>query len=97
MQTLTAAEADEYVRQTGSVAARLGVTKPPVTVTELTEIMESYQPELSGSGHAREASSMLLVHPPFAGLARAGYHMLAAGAVSTLPAWVWSYCYRPFR
>lgn len=86
-ETLTAAEADEYVRQTGSVAARLGVTKPPVTVTELTEIMESYQPELSGSGHAREASSMLLVHPPFAGLARAGYHMLAAGAVSTLPAW----------
>jgi uncharacterized protein (DUF2236 family) len=86
-ETLTAAEADEYVRQTGSVAALLGVMKPPVTVTELTEIMESYQPELSGSGYAREASSMLLVHPPFAGLARAGYHMLAAGAVSTLPAW----------
>jgi uncharacterized protein (DUF2236 family) len=85
--TLTAAEADEYVRQAGSVAARLGVVEPPGSVTELTEIMESYRPELSGSGPAREASSLLLVNPPFAGLARAGYRMLAAGAVSTLPAW----------
>ena len=85
--TLTAAEADEYVRQAGSVAARLGVIEPPGTVTELAEIMESYRPELSGSGAAREASNLLLVNPPFAGLARAGYHMLAAGAVSTLPAW----------
>ena len=57
------------------------------TVTELTEIMESYRPELSGSGYAREASNLLLVQPPFAGMARAGYHMLAGGAVSTLPAW----------
>jgi uncharacterized protein (DUF2236 family) len=86
-ETLTADEADEYVRQTGSVAARLGVIEPPVTVTELTEILENYRPELSGAGHAREASSLLLVHPPFAGLARVGYHLLAAGAVATLPAW----------
>ena len=86
-EALTEAEADEYVCQTGSIAAQLGVIDPPSTVTELTEIMEGYQPELSGSGPAREASSLLLVHPPFTGLARAGYHLLAAGAVSTLPAW----------
>jgi uncharacterized protein (DUF2236 family) len=86
-ETLTAAEADDYVRQTGSIAARLGVIDPPSTVTELIEIMESYRPELSGSGPAREASSLLLHHPPFTGLPRAGYHLLAAGAVSTLPAW----------
>ena len=54
---------------------------------ELTDVMESYRPELCGSGHARRASNLLLIQPPFAGLARAGYHMLAAGAVSTLPAW----------
>jgi uncharacterized protein (DUF2236 family) len=86
-EALTEAEADEYVCQTGSIAAQLGVIDPPSTVTELTEIMEGYQPELSGSGPARVASSLLLVHPPFTGLARAGYHLLAAGAVSTLPAW----------
>jgi uncharacterized protein (DUF2236 family) len=86
-EKLTAAEADEYVRQAGSIAARLGVIEPPLSVMELTDVMKSYRPELSGSGHARRASNLLLVQPPFAGLARAGYHMLAAGAVSTLPAW----------
>jgi uncharacterized protein (DUF2236 family) len=86
-EKLTAAEADEYIGQAGSIAARLGVIEPPLSVMELTDVMESYRPELSGSGHARRASNLLLVQPPFAGLARAGYHMLAAGAVSTLPAW----------
>jgi uncharacterized protein (DUF2236 family) len=86
-EKLTAAEADEYVRQAGTIAARLGVIEPPLSVTELTDVMESYRPELSGSGHARRASNLLLLEPPFAGLARAGYHMLAAGAVSTLPGW----------
>jgi uncharacterized protein (DUF2236 family) len=86
-EQLTAAEADEYVRQAGSIAARLGDIEPPLSVMELTEVMESYRPELSGSGHARRASNLLLVQPPFAGLARAGYHILAAGAVSTLPTW----------
>jgi uncharacterized protein (DUF2236 family) len=86
-EKLTTAEADEYVRQAGSIAARLGVIEPPLSVMELTDVMESYRPELSGSGQARRASNLLLVQPPFAGLARAGYHMLAAGAVSTLPAW----------
>jgi uncharacterized protein (DUF2236 family) len=85
--TLTPTDADEYVRQTGFVAAQLGVVDPPTTVTELTAIMESYRPELSGSGPAREASSVLLVNPPFTGLTRAGYYLLAASAVSTLPAW----------
>jgi uncharacterized protein (DUF2236 family) len=84
---LTAAEADDYVRQTGSIAARLGVIDPPSTVTELTHIMESYRPELSGSGPARQASNLLLVHPPLTGLARAGYRLLAASAVSILPTW----------
>jgi uncharacterized protein (DUF2236 family) len=86
-EALTAAEADEYVCQTGSIAAQLGVIDPPSTVTELSEIMEGYRPELSGSGPAREASSLLLVHPPFTGLARAGYQLLAASAVSILPTW----------
>jgi len=84
---LTPAEADEYVRQAGSVAARLGVVDPPRSVTELTSTLESYLPELSGSGAAREASSLLLLHPPFTGFTRAGYHVLAAGAVSILPPW----------
>ena len=84
---LTPVEADDYVRQTGFVAAKLGVIDPPTTVAELTAILESYRPELTGSGLARDASSLLLVRPPFTGLTRAGYHLLAASAVSTLPSW----------
>ena len=86
-EALTPSDADDYVRQTGFVAAQLGVVDPPTTVTELTAIMESYRPELSGSGPARDASSLLLLHPPFAGFTRAGYHLLAASAVSILPNW----------
>jgi uncharacterized protein (DUF2236 family) len=85
---LTPADADEYVRQASSIAARLGVIDPPSSVAELTSIMDSYRPELTGTGpDAREAASLLLVHPPFSGFTRAGYHVLAAGAVSTLPPW----------
>jgi uncharacterized protein (DUF2236 family) len=86
-EKLSAAHADEYLRQTGSVAARLGVVDPPKSVTELRLIMDSYLPELSGSGAAREASDLLLVHPPFSGLTRAGYYLLSASAVSILPPW----------
>jgi uncharacterized protein (DUF2236 family) len=86
-EKLTSAEVDEYLRETGSVAARLGVIDPPSSITELTAIMESYRPELSGSGHAREASNLLIVNPPFTGLTRVAYHLLAASAVSILPAW----------
>ena len=44
-ERLTAAEADEYVRQAGFVAAQLGVVEPPTTVPELNAIMESYRPD----------------------------------------------------
>ena len=60
---LTPSEADDYVRQTGFVAAQLGVIDPPTTVAELTATLESYRPELSGSGPARDASSLLLAPP----------------------------------
>jgi uncharacterized protein (DUF2236 family) len=86
-EKLTPAEADDYVRQCGSIASLLGVIEPPTTVREMKAIIESFRPELTGSGLARQASNLLLVQPPFTGLGRAGYHLLAAGAVSILPAW----------
>jgi uncharacterized protein (DUF2236 family) len=86
-EKLTSADADEYVRQMGSVAVRLGLVDPPDTVAELMSILDSYRPELSGAGPAQDASNLLLVHPPFAGVTRAAYHVLAASAVSILPTW----------
>jgi uncharacterized protein (DUF2236 family) len=86
-EQLTSAEADEYLRETGLIAAQVGVIDPPRSVSELSAIMDGYRPELSGSGHAREASNLLIVNPPFTGFTRVAYHVLAASAVSILPAW----------
>ena len=86
-ETLTPAAADEYVSQAGFIAAKLGVVDPPTTVPELNAILQNYRPELTGSGPAREASSLLLVRPPFDGITRAGYHLLAVSAASILPTW----------
>ena len=97
-EPLTAAEADEYVRQTGSVAARLGVIEPPVTVTELTEIIESYRPELSGSGYARRrATCCSSSRRSPAWLAPAITCWPAAPSQPCRHGLVWSCWYRPFR
>ncbi|MFP5283384.1 MAG: oxygenase MpaB family protein [Actinomycetes bacterium] len=84
---LDAAEADAFVRQSGDIARRLGVTDPPATVAELTAVLEGYRPVLTGSAPAREATDLLLHDPPLGYPARLGYRVLAAGAVSTLPHW----------
>jgi uncharacterized protein (DUF2236 family) len=80
-------DADAYVRQCGFVAAKLGVVNPPQTVAELDEVLAGYRPELKLSPAAKQATEMLLKDPPLTGPQRFGYAILAAGAVSTLPAW----------
>jgi uncharacterized protein (DUF2236 family) len=86
-EPLNSDDADAYVRQSGFVAAKLGVVEPPQTVAELDEVMTAYRPELKLTPAAKEAAEMLLKDPPLAGAQRLGYAVLAAGAVSTLPSW----------
>jgi uncharacterized protein (DUF2236 family) len=86
-EPLDETDADAYVRQSGFVAAKLGVVQPPQTVAELDEILASYRTELKLSPAAKQAADMLLKDPPLAGAQRFGYAILAAGAVSTLPTW----------
>ena len=86
-ESLTASEADSYVAQTGMVAAKLGVIEPPVSVDQLGQQLAAYRPGLiddGGPGDRRSTSS------PSADrwFQRAGYTVLAAGAVSLLPMWV---------
>lgn len=85
---LTRGEQDDYVRQTGLVAERLGVQNPPRTADELDETMSAFRPELRGSQQASEAADLLLRNPPLPAAAKVGYAALAAGAVSLLPAWI---------
>jgi uncharacterized protein (DUF2236 family) len=85
---LSAADEDEYVAQSGSIAARLGVVDPPRTVAELETTLDVYRPELAGTPAAHDAARFLLLHPPLRWVERPGYACLAAGAVALLPVWV---------
>jgi uncharacterized protein (DUF2236 family) len=84
---LTAADEDDYVAQSGTIAARLGVVDPPRSVAELTATLDAYRPELQGSSAAHEAARFLLLHPPLSWVERPGYACLAAAAVALLPVW----------
>lgn len=84
---LSPEQADEYVAQTGWAASRLGLPDPPSTVAELTAALTAYRPEMEVTDAALDAARFVLAEPPLPWAARPGYWMLAAGAVSMLPAW----------
>jgi uncharacterized protein (DUF2236 family) len=84
---LNAGECDDYVAQNGIVSAKLGVDDPPRTVAELDEQLHAYRPELRGTPAARDAARYLLFTPPLPLIARPGYGLIAAAAVSLLPTW----------
>jgi uncharacterized protein (DUF2236 family) len=84
---LTAAECDGYVAEAARVATALGVPDPPRSRADLSAQLAEYRPELAGTPAAREAARFLLVHPPLPLITRAPYAVLAATAVSLLPAW----------
>lgn len=84
---LDPAEADEYVAQSGRVARALGAKDVPETVAGLAACLASYRAELEATPAALDTARFLLREPPLPRLARAPYHLLAAGAVALLPAW----------
>lgn len=84
---LSDADYDEYVTDMAVVARALGVPEPPVNRAELAEQLTTYRPELRGTPEAREAARFMLVRTPMPLYARPPYALLAATAVSTLPAW----------
>ncbi|QDP95128.1 DUF2236 domain-containing protein [Microlunatus elymi] len=87
-QSLGARDADLYVADLARVGTALGVLEPPRNVDQLRRQFDSFRPELRGGGQARAATSLLLWHPPLTGAVRAGYRLLAAGAIASLPPWV---------
>ena len=85
--SLSPGEADEYVADMAVVASALGVNHPPTSVRELRAEFNEFRPELAGTREAREAARFLLLEPPLPLPARPAYGLLAAAAVSLLPAW----------
>ena len=84
---LDEAGADDYVRQVGTVALKLGAVDVPSTVAELAEYLERYRPELGASAAAVDTAVFLLKQPPLPWAARQPYRLIAAGAVALLPSW----------
>jgi uncharacterized protein (DUF2236 family) len=84
---LDSAGYDAYVEDMAVVARALEVPSPPVNQAELAEQLASYRPELRGTSQAREAARFMLVRTPMPLYARPPYALLAATAVSTMPAW----------
>ena len=84
---LTEPQRDEYVAEAGSVAAKLGVRRPPRTVAELADVLAAYRPELAPTAAARDSARFLLLTPPLPLLVRPAYGLIATAAVSMLPAW----------
>lgn len=80
-------EADLYVAQSGSIAARLGVVDPPQTVADLRGEIDAYRPELEATPEALDAARFLLLDPPLEWTGRIGYAPLAIGAVALTPSW----------
>jgi uncharacterized protein (DUF2236 family) len=85
--TLTTADADEYVRQTGEIATRLGAEDVPQSVAELELAIDRFRPELAAGDAATDTAKFLLREPPLPRGARLAYAPLAAGAVALLPDW----------
>jgi uncharacterized protein (DUF2236 family) len=86
-QPLNQEDRDRYVSDMARIALALGATDPPRNQAELAARIQAYRPELRSTPEAREAARFLLLTPPLPIIARPGYGVLAAAAVSTLPRW----------
>ncbi len=80
-------ERDEYIADSAVIARALGVIEPPTTERGLRAQFRAFRPELRGTREAREAARYLLVQPPLPAAGRPAYGLIAAGAVSLMPAW----------
>lgn len=84
---LTAAQRDEYVRQSARTGLMLGAGTVPETAAELDAALEGFRPELEPSPAALDARHFLLHEPPVGWTDKPAYAMLREGAVAALPGW----------
>lgn len=78
---------DGYVADMSVIASALGVPNPPTTEADLRKQLADFRSELKSTKEARDAARYLIIQPPLEFPARAAYSLIAAAAVSLLPAW----------
>ena len=87
---------DGYVADTARVAEALGVADPPRTEDQLRQRISDYRPELGSTASARDAAKFLLLTPPLPLVMRGPYGVIAATAISLLPAWARAPLWLPY-
>lgn len=80
-------EADGYVAGMATIARKLGVPAPPLSVRGLHDQITMFRPELRSTPQSRDAARYLLLEPPLDAAARVPYMLIASAAIATLPAW----------
>ena len=78
---------DRYIADMARTGAALGIVDPPRDLAALRRVLDGFRAELRAGPAAAEAAQALLWDPPLTGPARAGYAVLAGGAVAALPVW----------
>lgn len=81
---LSAAEADQYVAETATVAELLDADAVPRSVADLRALLEGYRAELAVGDQAKDALRFLM-NPPVALPVKGAYALVAAAAVGLLP------------
>ncbi|MFI9155881.1 oxygenase MpaB family protein [Streptomyces sp. NPDC053367] len=78
---------DGYVADMARIATALGVPDPPRDQAGLARCLAAFRGELRATPEARDTARFLLLRPPIPPPARLPYAVVAANAVSLLPAW----------
>lgn len=78
---------DAYVTDMAVIARALGVPAPPQSELALRDQLQSYRHELRRTPESHETLRYLMLQPPLPLPARAGYTVLVAATVATLPRW----------
>lgn len=78
---------DRYIADMARTGEALGVLDAPRDRRQLATALAAYRPQLRAGDAAKEAARVLLREPPLTGPARAGYAVIAGGAVAALPVW----------
>ncbi len=81
------ADRDRYVAEMAEVACRLGSEAPPESANALAECLADFRSECEATDDALE-TVRFLSSPPLPWWTKGTYASLAAGAITSLPAWV---------
>lgn len=84
---MTVSDQDQYVREAGLIAKRLGAHPVPETRAEAELLITRFLPELRVSTRTRTVTELLFTQRPASLSALPAHHLIMTAAVDLMPAW----------